>query len=791
MARGQSPLVRAQARALRALSADTSTSAASPETSASVMAPPTASPEASRSSLSRPPPAGVAEASAPTSPPTASRGDTSGACSESSSVRPDDALSPVLGVAPRSAADAPEAAPVAVSAGSQPQGSVSNSGVPGDGTCSAADAPEASSATPGASRFSSVRWEDIDDIVTAGCWVALGCRRCVGPIPHSPAPWENELTELRGGVASLEARLAASEASLRREVDLRLKVERLCNQASHERNAALENLRRLRFDHADAARQLVATNIALKQSSQATAILEQCCCRLDKSLADTHKVIRQDREKFNAVIASYAAQLRQLREFLEQSDRQSSVSGGASSASASAMLAAFTTFLEELCALQLAIPPPPAAFAFSEASVPAPPASSGTSGGVTVTSASSTSLTVDSDTSDDSGPAIPSSLHKGKGKRPAKPTSKLQYKSLAPKKKQQLGRPSVDLKAQKAAKQAASAAASGSGSSQSVLPSSPVTTTSTSSAPVSASPASSTASTASLPSTPVVSRGVTPGTEASVPGEIDDDGGSGTGGAASEASVALGGVFASPVVSQPRRDGRPTRSASTTAGLRSMAAAENEAAPDALVLGLATPSRTPAVSQASVASSASTLDPADPRTGPVLPARAAATPAPWQASAPHALAVVTATLATIPGTQSTAFEPVTAISAPIQGPQPRESPFTFGADGYMPDKPISIRASGLAIVVKLWRQLTGRAVGRAEHSDLGFALWERAHWISVAAVEQWLQQLSDRIGSDTPEYLETEAAWRAYNKTRNLRVDRLRLQICKRFWDWCTPDAGG
>ncbi|GMF40706.1 unnamed protein product [Phytophthora fragariaefolia] len=109
----------------------------------------------------------------------------------------------------------------------------------------------------------------------------------------------------------------------------------------------------------------------------------------------------------------------------------------------------------------------------------------------------------------------------------------------------------------------------------------------------------------------------------------------------------------------------------------------------------------------------------------------------------------------------------------------------------MPDKPISIRASGLAIVVKLWRQFTGRAVGRTEHSDFGFALWERAHWISVAAVEQWLQQLADRIGSDTPEYLETEAAWRACNKARNLCADRLRLPIPKRFWVWCTPDASG
>ncbi|GMF57414.1 unnamed protein product [Phytophthora fragariaefolia] len=209
-----------------------------------------------------------------------------------------------------------------------------------------------------------------------------------------------------------------------------------------------------------------------------------------------------------------------------------------------------------------------------------------------------------------------------------------------------------------------------------------------------------------------------------------------------------------------------------------------------------------------------------------------------------------ATQASVASPASTAFEPVTAIPAPIQGPQPQvrvsrklpdlantllesaftapgaqeawcqilnaripqpiasdrvtecsiagiqefadwedplhpwqrlrarlpESPCTFGAEEFMPDKPISIRAPGLAIVVKLWRQFTGRAVGRTEHSDLGFALWERAHWISVAAVEQWLQQLSDRIGSDTPEYLETEAAWRAYNKALNLRADRLRLQ---------------
>ncbi|GMF45025.1 unnamed protein product [Phytophthora fragariaefolia] len=748
------------------------------------MAPPSTSVGAGGDSPSRTPPAGVAEASAPSSPTTASTGDASGAGSEPSLARPVDALSPVLGDAPLSTADAPEADLGADLADYQPQGSVSSSGVSDDGARSAANAPEASSAALGASRFSSVRSEDIEDIVTAGTdrtvrqvqesaqshFLALVClvgdlkRRpplrtdyeldqrleaagslsdevdAVAPVPHSPAPWEYELTELRDDVASLEARLAASEASLRRE------------------------------------------------SSEAAASLEQRWCRLDKLLADTHKVIRQDREQFKTGISAYAAQ---LREYLEQSDRQSSASGGAGSASASAMTAAFATFLEELRALQLAIPLPPAASGSSEGSDPTPMASSGSLGGAAATSESSTYLTVDSDTSDNSGPVVPSSLHKGKGKRPAKSPAKLRSAPPPPKKMQRLGRPSVDLKASKAAKQATSAAwrAFVRVSSKRVGP----TVFADSTDPTS--PTSSMASTASLPSTPVGPSGVTPGTEASVPVEVDDDGSSGADGATSTASVTPGGVSPSPVASQPRRDGRPTRAASTTAGLRSVAAAKNEAAPDTLVLGLAALSNTLVANQASVAMSTSTPDPAESaamvaaasaavvtsvsarrrvastHTDPVPPARAT----PGQASTSCARTVVTATLSTMPGTRSTAFEPVTAIPGPVQGPQPRvrasrklpdlanpllepaftapgaqaacceilnaripqpiasdrvtecsitglqafadwedslhpwqrlrarlsESPCTFGADDFMPDKPISTRSSGLAIVVKL------------------------------------------------------------------------------------------
>ncbi|GMF27757.1 unnamed protein product [Phytophthora fragariaefolia] len=213
---------------------------------------------------------------------------------------------------------------------------------------------------------------------------------------------------------------------------------------------------------------------------------------------------------------------------------QSSVSGGASSVSASTLPTAVVTFLVELGPPQLVILDPPATSGSSEASVHITPASSGTLGGAASTSESSTSVTVASDACDDSGLVIPSTLHKGKDKRPAKSSAKPQSTPLPPKKKQRLSRPSVDLKARGAAQQAAT-----------------------------------------------------------------------------------------------------------------------------------------------------------------------------------------------------------------------------------------------------------------EHSDLGFALWERAHLVSVAVVEQWLQQLSDHIGSDASEYLETLVVWRACNKARNLRADRIRLHIPKQLWLLCTPDAGG
>ncbi|GMF37983.1 unnamed protein product [Phytophthora fragariaefolia] len=273
--------------------------------------------------------------------------------------------------------------------------------------------PEASSAVPGTACFSSVQWEDSEDIVTAGNdrTSKSNVVNALALIPRSPAPWEEDIAELQDDVASLEARFAASEAPLRHEVNLYLKAERLCNQASQEWNAALDNLR-----------------------------------RLDKSLAATHKVVHRDRG-WHHVIRHTASPA----PWVVQCDRQRSDSGEASPVSVSTVPAAFTTFLEEVGALQLVIPAQPATSGSSRASTPATPPSLGTPSGAAAMSGSSTTSPVDSDSPDESDLIVPSAPHKGKGERPAKPSAKPQPSLPPPKNKQPLGRPSVVLKARKAA----------------------------------------------------------------------------------------------------------------------------------------------------------------------------------------------------------------------------------------------------------------------------------------------------------------------------------------------------
>ncbi|POM74801.1 Hypothetical protein PHPALM_8183 [Phytophthora palmivora] len=113
-----------------------------------------------------------------------------------------------------------------------------------------------------------------------------------------------------------------------------------------------------------------------------------------------------------------------------------------------------------------------------------------------------------------------------------------------------------------------------------------------------------------------------------------------------------------------------------------------------------------------------------------------------------------------------------------------EQPCLFDSSGFPPGTKISIRETGLGRTVKLWRQFQGTSTDRTEKADLGLALWERRHRIQVSAVENYLRRLEREHGRKDPLVVALVAQWKAYNKARNLRADRLRQQMVYRVWEW-------
>ncbi|GMF10223.1 unnamed protein product [Phytophthora lilii] len=111
-----------------------------------------------------------------------------------------------------------------------------------------------------------------------------------------------------------------------------------------------------------------------------------------------------------------------------------------------------------------------------------------------------------------------------------------------------------------------------------------------------------------------------------------------------------------------------------------------------------------------------------------------------------------------------------------------DRPCTFDP-GNDPLQPISLRPQGLSRVTKVWRQLQGNPVGRSESSDLGFASWERGHWIPIGAIEHWLDDFAQEVGEDAAEFQAILAAWIEFDCARNLRADRYRQQVPHRYWD--------
>uniref|UniRef100_H3GRH0 Uncharacterized protein n=1 Tax=Phytophthora ramorum TaxID=164328 RepID=H3GRH0_PHYRM len=671
----------------------------------------------------------------------------------------------------------------------------------------------------------------------------------VAPARHSLAESE-EIISLRDEIARLQAQYADSEDRLHAEVQQREKVEVFCAQASSDCNQAMDTLRQLLQDHVALIRHHNAANAALGHHADIMAGLSARTKAAETSAAASQRLIRKDRERFKSGLVAYTAQLAKLRSDLAASAKasvgtvpaqlQALQDENASLKRANSVLrrhsvahdldvdtlvlssAGITS--EDIDWELLGLSPPSICSKHSrspssETSEDSPDAAMD-SGEETKTPAEvSAGAGDDSDGSDDL-PLIPSVSKRRRDRRkrlrqrsssPSSPS-----KSALPAGKR-LGRPSVDLRAR--------AQGGPSGASRSTPVSSPVSgSTPTPSPSLSAGPS---------PGSPAH----TPAPDSSVPpssAEVVDLSGEEVVTEAPVAAVPVSGPFSSPVITPPWHDGRPSRSASVLANLRSMKALETLEASDDFILGSGQSSEVPKVSSPSVAPTSGGVVTPIPAVGvkssPTVPVTSESPPvsAPPSVSsvptpatlvgsaagAPETSAAsasqprarlsaarsatrrahteVTATLSTAPDTDPNSFAPaVPTVPGSVDSQRLLMLTNPFLTPGFTaPGSKISIRASGLARTEKMWCQFQGISTDRTDKADLGLALWERRHWVQVAAVETYLRSEAQRLGATDPSVVALRAAWTEYNKARNFRADRVRQQMLYRCWECCIERTG-
>ncbi|OWY96868.1 hypothetical protein PHMEG_00032753 [Phytophthora megakarya] len=117
-------------------------------------------------------------------------------------------------------------------------------------------------------------------------------------------------------------------------------------------------------------------------------------------------------------------------------------------------------------------------------------------------------------------------------------------------------------------------------------------------------------------------------------------------------------------------------------------------------------------------------------------------------------------------------------------------PLTFSLGKFVKGVRISIRASGLGGLARMWRWFSGHCCDDNEKIDLYVALWERRHWLQVSSMDNAIhafRETSDPLDPFTRVVLEL---WADLNRTRNSRADLLR-QPFDRLWEWCSKTSGG
>ncbi|POM65728.1 Hypothetical protein PHPALM_18517 [Phytophthora palmivora] len=499
-----------------------------------------------------------------------------------------------------------------------------------------------------------------------------------------------------------------AEDKLATEFQLRTRAEMFCTQVSCDFNAAASTLHSVRLENVALSRQLALANAAIATHAESMAQLGLRVKNPEADSAAAMRTIRKDRERYKAGMVAYTEQMAKLRSYLLRSDsrndgtvpariqalvtenaglqransilRQHSANHGLNTDAL--VLASVGITADNIDWNLLGLSPP-------RVTVESPPTSSGRPGGESS----------DNEASDSAPQAISVPL------RTTRDQGSDSEDSRPPKRRSSAPTP-VPLPSAAVSSPAASPTS----------PSSPTPSVPTSAAPVSAPAAptpptpSLTASTASVEtqsssvppqvSSEVADEGLEDGEVADEPPAASDseaedteelpdsdedapasdaaasestpevvDLASGNADSA-EVSKPVDGPFSSPVISLPRKDGRPVRGASVVSGLRSMEMVERELAEDDFVLGL-TGSTPPAVAQAPPTTVSRTdgrqVSPVRPPSSrPVVTAPSAVSvpasslfrPRRSQSSARRPHAVVMATLSTAPGPDSVTFTPI-------------------------------------------------------------------------------------------------------------------------------------
>ncbi|GMF46666.1 unnamed protein product [Phytophthora fragariaefolia] len=132
-----------------------------------------------------------------------------------------------------------------------------------------------------------------------------------------------------------------------------------------------------------------------------------------------------------------------------------------------------------------------------------------------------------------------------------------------------------------------------------------------------------------------------------------------------------------------------------------------------------------------------------------------------------------------------------AASSPIS-PSPG---CLFDATAFDPNCKVSQRAPAPLRVRGYWRVFRG--LGSEADAAVGFALWERDHWIPARAVELYFEVAFRALNESFDEasrpslQASVDAAkerWMAYVRERTKRSDRFWQKLVCTLWEWCRSD---